>query len=125
MGTRRWRDYQTATGRRPVKEFIEKLSWEDRAAVVVAMREVKEEGRVVARHLKGGIYEVRTGGNRVTYRVLFAPQGKRKQILLALETFKKKTQKTPTQTIALAEQRLRDWEERGSRLRKRRRLTQK
>jgi phage-related protein len=84
------------------------------------MREVKEGGMVLARHLDEGIYEVRTDGNRVTYRVLFAPQGKRKQILLALEAFKKKTQKTPTQTIALAKQRLRDWEERGSRLQKRR-----
>lgn len=72
---RRWRDYETAAGRRPVKEFIEKLSWEDRAAVVAAMREVKEEGMVAARHLDEGIYEVRTDGNRVTYRVLFAPQG--------------------------------------------------
>lgn len=87
--------------------------------MVVAMREVKEEGMAVARHLDEDIYEVRTDGNRVTYRVLFAPQGKRKQVLLALEAFKKKTQKTPPQTIALAKRRLRDWEERGLRLRKR------
>lgn len=29
---RRWRDYETAAGRRPVKEFIKKLSWEEDAA---------------------------------------------------------------------------------------------
>lgn len=116
---RRWRDYETEAGRRPAKEFIDKLSGEDRAAVIAAMREVKEEGMAVARHLDEDIYEVRTDGNRVAYRVLFAPQGKRKQILLALEAFNKKTQKTPPQKIALAKRRLRDWEERGFRLRKR------
>jgi phage-related protein len=45
--------------------------------------------------------------------VLFVPQGKRKQVLLSLEAFKKKTQRTPPQSIALARCRLRDWQGRG------------
>lgn len=39
---------------------------------------------------------------RVIYRVLFAPQGAKGQILLALEAFKKKTQKAPREKIGLA-----------------------
>jgi phage-related protein len=110
---RRWRDYQTGTGRRPVKQFIEKLGDDDVAAIMDAMREVKVKGLASARHLDGDIYEVRADGDRAIYRVLFAPQGRRNQVLLALEALKKKTQKTPPQTVKLAKQRLRDWESRG------------
>lgn len=50
---------------------------------------------------------------RVIYRVLFAPQGKRKQVFLSLEALKKKTQKTSPEAIRLAKRRLRDWQQRG------------
>jgi phage-related protein len=69
------------------------------------MREVRRKGPRVARHLDGEIYEVRADGRGVIYRVLFAPQGRRKQILLSLEAFKKKTQRTPPRSIALAKRR--------------------
>ncbi len=48
------------------------------------------------------------------YRVLFAPQGADKHILLSLEAFKKKTQRTPKEKIRLARHRLSDWERRGT-----------
>jgi hypothetical protein len=55
QGTRqrrvRWRDYRTAGGRRPVKEFLDRLSDHDAAAVLDAMREVRDEGLTAARHL--------------------------------------------------------------------------
>jgi len=114
--THRWRDYRTASGRRPIKDFLSGLSSEDLAAVVAAMSEVRRCGLVVARHLDGEIYEVRADGKAVTYRVLFAPQGKRQQILLSLVAFKKKTKKTPSGAIRLAKSRLRDWKNRGKRL---------
>jgi phage-related protein len=84
---RRWRDYRTAAGTRPVKEFLDGLS--DPDAAVVAH------------------------GERATYRVLFAQEGRRGQVLLALEAFSKKTRRTPPQMIDLAERRLRDWRRRG------------
>ena len=110
---RRWRDYTTASGRRPVKDFLTGLSDSDLASLAAAMREVRCEGLRVARHLDGEIYEVRADGQNVIYRVLFAPQGRRKQVLLSLAAFKKKTQRTPPQSIALAKRRLREWENRG------------
>lgn len=112
---RRWRDYRTPSGRRPVVEFIRALPDPDAAAVIAAMKEVAVEGLAVARHVRGAIYEVRADGDRVTYRVLFATEGKRAQVLLALEAFSKKGRKTPPATIALAERRLRDWRGRGGR----------
>lgn len=109
----RWRDYTTAAGRRPVKDFLSRLDDADLASVAAAMKEVRREGLRAARHLEDEIYEVRADGKGVIYRVLFAPQGKRKQVLLSLEAFKKKQQRTPPQSIALAKRRLRDWERRG------------
>jgi phage-related protein len=97
-----------------VKEFLDGLSDKDAAAVVAAVEEVQVEGLSSARHLGGKIYEVRADGARVIYRILFAPQGRRSQVLLALVPLRKKTRKTPPHVIRLAKQRLRDWEERGS-----------
>jgi phage-related protein len=109
----RWRDYRTASGRRPIKEFLDGLDSDDLASVVAAMKDVRRQGLRAARHLDGEIYEVRAGGRGVVYRVLFAPQGKRKQVLLSLEAFKKKSRKTPPEAIRLAKRRLRDWKRRG------------
>lgn len=110
----RWRDYRTATGRRPVKEFLDALSDEDAAEVAAAMAEVRAKGLGVARHLRGDIYEVRAEGKDVALRVLFAQEGKKGRILLALEGFAKKTGKTPQRLIDLAERRLADWRARGT-----------
>jgi phage-related protein len=110
---RRWRDYETAAGRRPVKEFIGSLRDEEAAEVVAAMQEVREEGLVAARKLRGDIWEVRADGNRVIHRVLFSQEGRRGLVLLALAGFTKKTPRTPPDLIALAEKRLTDWRSRG------------
>lgn len=110
---RRWRDYRTAAGRSPVEDFIDGLSEDDAAAVFAGMLEVREHGLRAARHLDGDIWEVRVDGNRVIYRILFAEEGARSQVLLALEGLNKKTQKTPPATIELAKRRLADWRRRG------------
>ncbi len=77
------------------------------------MQEVRDLGLVAARHLDGDIWEVRVQGDRVIYRILFAAEGARGQVLLALEGFKKKTQRAPPGTISLAKRRLADWRRRG------------
>ena len=115
----RWRDYETPSGRRPVAEFIRGLSETDAASVLAAMQEVRDEGLSAARHLEDEIYEVRADGDRVIYRILFATQGSKQRILLALEGIKKKTQKTPRKTITLAKRRLRDWERQGDLMKER------
>jgi len=113
MAQRRWRDYRTAAGKRPVREFLVGLSDADAAAVLAAMAAVRAQGLRAARHLKGDIYEVRADGERQTFRILFANEGKSGRILLALEGFSKKTQKTPPEKVRLAERRLADWRRRG------------
>jgi phage-related protein len=111
---RRWRDYTTSAGRRPVRDFILALSSNDAAEVAAAMAEVSLLGLRAARHLRGDLYEVRAWGERQSFRVLFAPEGRFGQVLLALDGFSKKTQKTPPERIELALERLRDWRARGT-----------
>ena len=110
---RRWRDYRTTSGRSPVGEFIESLFDTDAAAVLAAMAEVRDRGLVAARRLQGDIWEVRADGDRAIYRILFAEEGSRGRVLLALEGFKKKTRKAPHARIELANRRLNDWRRRG------------
>jgi phage-related protein len=111
---RRWRDYRTEMGRRPVKEYIDSLSDADAAVVAGAMREVQREGLTAARHLRGDLYEVRADGGNQIFRILFAEEGRHGQVLLSLNGFSKKTRRTPPQEIDLAERRLRDWRRRGA-----------
>jgi phage-related protein len=77
------------------------------------MKEVATDGLTAARHLRGAIYEVRADAERASYRILFAVEGKRGQVLLALEAVAKQTRKTPPSAIALAERRLKDWRSRA------------
>lgn len=112
---RRWRFYTTASGASPVRDFLTdaELPIGDRDELLAAMKDVQINGLRVSRHLRGDIYEVRADGQRVTYRVLFAAEGAKSQVLLGLSAFSKKTQKTPPGEIDLAERRLTDWRARG------------
>ena len=94
-------------------EFIRELSDADKAEILAAMKEVRRGGARAARHLRDDLYEVRADGERVIYRVLFATEGERGQVLLSLAAFNKKTQRTPPEQIRLAERRLRDWRSRS------------
>jgi phage-related protein len=76
------------------------------------MRAVRDEGLATARDVRGDVYEVRAEGDRQTFRVLFASEGRAGQVLLSLDGFSKKTAKTPAEKIRLAERRLADWRRR-------------
>jgi len=110
---RQWRDYHTASGARPIRDFLLALPDEDRAAVLEEMEYVREHGISVARHVRQDIYEVRATYDTKAYRILFACEGRFHHVLLALNGFQKKTQQTPQAHIKLAEQRLADLRRRG------------
>src|SRR6266516_3178461 len=114
---RQWRDYHTASGARPIRDFLLALPDEDRAAILEEMEYVRQHGTSVARHVRKGIYEVRATYDTKAYRILFACEGRFHHVLLALDGFQKKTQQTPPVHIKLAEQRLADWRRRGKAMR--------
>lgn len=109
----RWRYYRTPAGASPVREFLIALDAADRDRVRLAMLLVAQDGRSAARHLRGDVYEVRAARAGRAWRVLFAAEGRTGHVLLALSAFEKKTQQTPPGELASAENRLRDWRERG------------
>jgi phage-related protein len=114
---RQWRFYRSAAGREPVREFLNKLSDVDAAAVATAMKEVRKAGRgyVDVNHLRGDIWQIEVDGQSVIYRLLFAEEGRFSQVLLALEIVNKKWQSARSRHIQLAERRLSEWRGRGSR----------
>ncbi len=112
-----WKFFKNARGDRIVEQFITAQAASDAAAIAVAMRRVQEKGVQAARHLRDEIYEVRVAGDKKQFRILFATEGAYNQVLLALESFSKKTQKTPPDKIELAEQRLAEWRRLGEQMR--------
>ena len=110
---RRWRDYRTVSGRRPVREFIAELPNDDLAAIAAAMKDIQLHGNQSAHHLRSDIYEVRAYATNRHYRILYATEGRSDQILLSLHALVKKTRSAPIRDIDLADRRLRDWRSRG------------
>jgi len=113
---RRWRYFETSTGRKPVLEFMRALARDhpsDAAQIAEEMEHVRDAGTREARKLTRDLYEVRAEGDRVTYRVLFSVEGEKGRILLAIEAFSKKSQKTPASALEVAEGRLAGWRRRG------------
>jgi phage-related protein len=114
---RQWRDYRTAAGGRPVKDFFDSLTDEEAASVVAGMKEVAARGMVAAKHLRGDLYEVRSDAATRSFRLLFSAEGRYSHVLLSLSAFVKKT---PVRELDLAESRLSDWRARGAAKRRRR-----
>jgi hypothetical protein len=73
--------------------FFATLSDAEHEQVAAAMKTVADLGPTEARHLRGEIYEVRASCDNRAFRVLFAHEGRRNQILLALGGFEKRRRK--------------------------------
>lgn len=105
--------YVTVEGKCPVKEFIDSLSEEGQAKYIFITKLLKEYGihvkepyvRQITGHKK--LYEIRikdkTGISRILY---FAYTGKK---FVLLHGFIKKTDRTPSKEIEIAEKRMTDY----------------
>lgn len=96
--------YRTEAGGEPVREWLKRLSREDRKRIGEDIKTVEfgwPVGMPVCRALGEGIYEVRTslGQNRIA-RVLFYIDRRGRMVLL--HGLMKKTQKTPREDLDLA-----------------------
>jgi len=103
------RFYATASGRRPVREWLLDLSKEDRWVIGKDIQKVEfgwPIGMPYCRPLGHGLWEVRSdlAGGRVARVIFCIIDGE----MVLLHGFEKKTQKTPTHDIELALKRKRE-----------------
>jgi phage-related protein len=105
--------YVTVEGRCPVKEFIDSLSEEGQAKYIFITKLLKEYGiqvkepyvRQITGHRK--LYEIRIKDKTSISRILYFAHTGRKFILL--HGFIKKTDKTPSKEIEIAEKKMTDY----------------
>ena len=100
--------YRNPNGREPVRDWLQKLSREDRLAIGTDIKTVEfgwPVGLPVCRSLGDGLWEVRTSLRNRIARVLFCIDG---DILWLLHGFIKKQQKTPSSDLALARRRMQE-----------------
>lgn len=111
--------YETSSGRKPVEDFLDTLSTQERSKISVAVTFIQERWpRVTRPHIdfvepEERIYELRARHRNVNLRVLFWPHDET-HILLALHGFKKKENRVSREDINLAIQRKKDWVRRGA-----------
>lgn len=108
--------YEKPSGECPVEEFLDRQDFKMRAKLVGLLEILQEKGSCLrepySKHLEDGIFELRGKvGNNIT-RILyfFYCDGK----IVLTNGFVKKTQKTPTKEINLANIRRKDFIERMS-----------
>jgi phage-related protein len=101
--------FRTSSGNEPVREWLLSLSKEERKAIGTDIAYVQYKwplGKPRVDHLRGEVWEVRSSLKGRIARVLFAVDGKE---MVLLHGFIKKSQRTPSGDLALAEARWREW----------------
>ena len=101
--------WRSATGREPVREWLNELSRGDKRTIGRDMAKVQygwPVGLPLCRPLSAGLWEIRVSlPSRREARVFF---GFHDGILIALHAIVKKTRKTPTADLVLARQRFKE-----------------
>lgn len=96
--------YKDSRGRSPIAEYLNALPVAEQATAAETFRLLREFGTALgmphAKHIGGKLWELRPGANRFFY---FAYVGRR---FVILHAYRKQTQKTPAQELAIAERRL-------------------
>lgn len=98
--------HEVGTGTEPVREWLKSLSREDRRAIGIDIQTVQFSwpiGKPLADHIEGEIWEIRTRLDNRIARILFVIEG---ASVVLLHGFIKKTQKTPSEELNVARQRL-------------------
>ncbi|MEX2607831.1 MAG: type II toxin-antitoxin system RelE/ParE family toxin [Kiritimatiellia bacterium] len=104
--------YKTEAGRCPVQEYLDTLTDKQVTKISWVLKLVRETDPVPATYLKklvntDDIWEIKVNAGRDTFRLLGFFKGREWVILT--NSFQKKTQKTPSKEIKLAERRKKDF----------------
>jgi len=102
--------YFNQSGRSPVQDFISGLSKPDKARFKEVYDGVLEHGlecqRVEFRQLEGKLWEIKFTGAGGKYRIAYVLL--KKDWMVWLHAFKKKTQQTPKNDLELAKKRMKE-----------------
>jgi len=101
--------YRTGAGAEPVRDWLRGLSAEDRRTIGTDLATVQfgwPIGMPLCRSLGAGLWEVRSSlsGNKIARMIFFFAEGR----IGVVHGFIKKTQKTPSADIALAQKRMKE-----------------
>src|SRR5688572_9919076 len=103
--------YTDDRGNEPVREFLLNLDWTTRARFDWSIEQLRirntQAREPLVRHLEGKTWELRRESDTNIYRLLYAFGNGRQ--LFFLHGFQKKTQKTPSGEIEIAQRRLVDF----------------
>src|SRR2546422_11651738 len=109
--------YETATGRSPVREFLDDLKAsdpDDFAAVLAGLAKLRVRQyhrEPLAKALGGGLFELRHVGKLNTRVLWFFRKGRR---IIAVHGVRNKGQAIPRRDMDTARERMRDWVERNA-----------
>ena len=102
--------YRSGSGRVPVQDFIETLSFEDKALFTEVKMGIESYGlsypRAAFRQLKGKLWEIRFSAPGGKYRVAYVLLEAERMVWLP--GFRKETQRTPRNDLNLALRRLKE-----------------
>lgn len=94
--------------RRPVVDFIERLTSKDQARVLACLKNIEELGfdcpRVEFRQISGKLWEIKIRTVSAGYRIFYVTI--QRDMLVLLHAYKKQSQKAPKKEIEIAEKRL-------------------
>lgn len=104
--------FRSATGKKPVKDFIDSLAPKDRSRVFRGLLLLEEFwprlGMPHVRSITGepGLWELRVDGDRKTFRIFFGQSGGK---IILLHAVVKKSQRLSPKDTRLAAERLNAW----------------
>src|SRR3990170_871758 len=107
--------YETATGKRPVQEFLDELKAsdpDDLAAVVAGLAKLRHRQyhrEPLSKALGDGLFEMRHLGKLNTRVLWFFERNRR---IVAVHGIRNKGQAVPVRDIHTARERMREWQER-------------
>ena len=104
--------YETASGQKPIEEFLDQLSAKQAQKVTWVLKLIEELERVPAQYFKKmvnttDLWEVRVAAGSNIFRLIGFFDGS--NLVVLAHAFQKKTQKTPKWAIKIAEERKKDY----------------
>lgn len=96
--------FKQASGKEPVKEYIDKLPNILSAQVLTALKDIKENGTVMSlitcRQIEGKLWEIKLDAQRIFYVLIDGPT------MVLLHAYKKQSQKAPKKELSVAKKRM-------------------